>query len=73
MVQDHMVRWKEKFEFSCKMTANAATGELDSCICRVSVRQASLFSHLYKFLIQYSKKNYQLIGNSNELYTGIKL
>ncbi|XP_042867138.1 early estrogen-induced gene 1 protein isoform X2 [Penaeus vannamei] len=39
MVQEHAVRWDARFTFTCKMTANASTGELDSCVCRVSVRQ----------------------------------
>lgn len=39
MVADHAVRWDSRFTFTCKMTANASTGELDSCMCRVSVRQ----------------------------------
>lgn len=39
MVADHAVRWDSHFTFTCKMTANASTGELDSCMCRVSVRQ----------------------------------
>ncbi|XP_045118122.1 protein FAM102A-like isoform X1 [Portunus trituberculatus] len=39
MVAEHAVRWDSRFTFTCKMTANASTGELDSCMCRVSVRQ----------------------------------
>ncbi|KAG0721484.1 Protein FAM102A [Chionoecetes opilio] len=39
MVAEHTVRWDSRFTFTCKMTANASTGELDSCMCRVSVRQ----------------------------------
>ncbi|XP_042211471.1 uncharacterized protein LOC121858887 [Homarus americanus] len=38
-VSGHAVRWDSRFTFTCKMTANASTGELDSCMCRVSVRQ----------------------------------
>ncbi|XP_069695367.1 early estrogen-induced gene 1 protein isoform X4 [Periplaneta americana] len=38
-VQDHTVRWGAKFEFVCKMSANASTGVLDPCILRVSVRK----------------------------------
>ncbi|CAL4063230.1 unnamed protein product, partial [Meganyctiphanes norvegica] len=38
-VQEHAVRWDARFSFTCKMTANASTGELDTCVCRVSVRQ----------------------------------
>jgi hypothetical protein len=40
-VQDHAVRWGAKFEFVCKMSANASTGVLDPCILRVSVRKVS--------------------------------
>ncbi|KAK0159617.1 hypothetical protein PV327_010712 [Microctonus hyperodae] len=38
-VQDHTVRWNAKFEFVCKMSANASTGILDPCILRISVRK----------------------------------
>ncbi|XP_021922679.1 protein FAM102A isoform X4 [Zootermopsis nevadensis] len=38
-VQDHTVRWGAKFEFVCKMSANASTGVLDPCILRISVRK----------------------------------
>lgn len=38
-VQDHTVRWGAKFEFVCKMSANASTGVLDPCILRVSIRK----------------------------------
>ncbi|XP_018916332.2 early estrogen-induced gene 1 protein isoform X3 [Bemisia tabaci] len=38
-VKDHTVRWGAKFEFVCKMSANASTGILDPCILRVSVRK----------------------------------
>ncbi|XP_015606117.1 protein FAM102B isoform X2 [Cephus cinctus] len=38
-VQEHTVRWNAKFEFVCKMSANASTGVLDPCILRISVRK----------------------------------
>ncbi|GCC31380.1 hypothetical protein chiPu_0009837 [Chiloscyllium punctatum] len=38
-VQENCVRWQKKFSFICKMSANPATGVLDPCICRVSVRK----------------------------------
>uniref|UniRef100_A0A3Q3K0H9 C2 NT-type domain-containing protein n=1 Tax=Monopterus albus TaxID=43700 RepID=A0A3Q3K0H9_MONAL len=38
-VQQNCVRWKKKFSFVCKMSANPITGVLDPCICRVSVRK----------------------------------
>ncbi|XP_017789373.1 PREDICTED: uncharacterized protein LOC108571762 isoform X1 [Habropoda laboriosa] len=38
-VQEHTVRWNAKFEFPCKMSANASTGVLDPCILRISVRK----------------------------------
>ncbi|XP_017880960.1 protein FAM102B isoform X1 [Ceratina calcarata] len=38
-VQEHTVRWNAKFEFLCKMSANASTGILDPCILRISVRK----------------------------------
>ncbi|KAK3527504.1 hypothetical protein QTP86_023724 [Hemibagrus guttatus] len=38
-VQENCVRWRKKFSFVCKMSANPTTGVLDPCICRVSVRK----------------------------------
>ncbi|XP_052448772.1 protein FAM102A-like isoform X2 [Carassius gibelio] len=38
-VQENCVRWRKKFSFVCKMSAIPATGVLDPCICRVSVRK----------------------------------
>ncbi|XP_076183013.1 uncharacterized protein LOC143154875 isoform X2 [Ptiloglossa arizonensis] len=38
-VQEHTVRWNARFEFLCKMSANASTGVLDPCILRISVRK----------------------------------
>ncbi|KAK9498773.1 hypothetical protein O3M35_003336 [Rhynocoris fuscipes] len=38
-VQDHKVKWGAKFEFVCKMSANASTGVLEPCMLRVSVRK----------------------------------
>lgn len=33
------VKWKKRFSFICKMSANAGTGVLDPCVFRVSVRK----------------------------------
>ncbi|XP_034559726.1 protein FAM102B-like [Notolabrus celidotus] len=38
-VQANSVHWKRRFSFVCKMSANAGTGVLDPCVCRVSVRK----------------------------------
>ncbi|KAJ8346483.1 hypothetical protein SKAU_G00278840 [Synaphobranchus kaupii] len=38
-VQENCVRWKMRFSFVCKMSASSATGVLDPCVCRVSVRK----------------------------------
>ncbi|XP_029343111.1 protein FAM102A isoform X3 [Acyrthosiphon pisum] len=38
-VRDHTVRWGAKFEFVCKMSANASTGIMDPCNLRISVRK----------------------------------
>ncbi|CAL7947886.1 unnamed protein product [Xylocopa violacea] len=38
-VQEHKVRWNARFEFLCKMSANASTGVLEPCILRISVRK----------------------------------
>ncbi|KAM4023473.1 EEIG family member 2 isoform 1-T2 [Anomaloglossus baeobatrachus] len=39
VVQANSVHWKKCFSFMCKMSASAASGILDPCICRVSVRK----------------------------------
>lgn len=33
------MKWGQKFEIPCKMSANASTGVLDPCILRISVRK----------------------------------
>ncbi|XP_019720302.1 protein FAM102B isoform X2 [Hippocampus comes] len=38
-VQANSVRWRKRFSFPCKMSANVGTGVLDPCVCRVSVRK----------------------------------
>lgn len=38
-VREHTVQWSAKFQFDCKMTANASTGVLNPCILRISVRR----------------------------------
>jgi len=38
-VQDHAVKWDARFEFECKMNANASNGVLNSCLLRISVRK----------------------------------
>ncbi|XP_062269033.1 protein FAM102A [Platichthys flesus] len=38
-VQQNCVRWRKKFSFVCKMSASPASGVLDPCVCRVSVRK----------------------------------
>uniref|UniRef100_A0A146VRW2 EEIG family member 2a n=1 Tax=Fundulus heteroclitus TaxID=8078 RepID=A0A146VRW2_FUNHE len=38
-VQANCVHWRKRFSFVCKMSANAGTGVLDPCVCRVSVRK----------------------------------
>ncbi|XP_047448067.1 protein FAM102A isoform X2 [Mugil cephalus] len=38
-VQENCVRWRKRFTFVCKMSANPHTGVLDQSVCRVSVRK----------------------------------
>uniref|UniRef100_A0A667YNB0 Estrogen-induced osteoclastosis regulator 1 n=1 Tax=Myripristis murdjan TaxID=586833 RepID=A0A667YNB0_9TELE len=38
-VQENCVRWRKRFTFVCKMSANPHTGVLDPSVCRVSVRK----------------------------------
>lgn len=41
-VNDHCVKWDRKFEFECRMSANASNGVLSSCLIRISVRRVSV-------------------------------
>lgn len=41
-VIEHSVRWKSKYSFVCKMSANASSGILDSCQMRISIRKVGL-------------------------------
>lgn len=50
-VQENCVRWRKKYSFVCKMSASPATGVLDPCICRVSVRKVSL-THTHRSLLR---------------------
>ncbi|GAB0088969.1 hypothetical protein DMENIID0001_034380 [Sergentomyia squamirostris] len=38
-VKNHAVKWSQKFNFVCKMSANASNGILDPCNLRISVRK----------------------------------
>lgn len=38
-VHNHCVRWRKRFTFVSKMSANPHTGVLDPSVCRVSVRK----------------------------------
>ena len=40
-VADHSARWGSIFDIPCKMIASSATGILETCLCRVSVRKVS--------------------------------
>ncbi|XP_056675138.1 EEIG family member 2 isoform X4 [Monodelphis domestica] len=46
VVQANCVHWRKKFSFMCKMSASAATGILDPCIYRVSVRKVLISMQL---------------------------
>merc|ERR1719209_2178662 len=37
-VQNHCVKYSAPFSFPCKMNANASTGILETCKCRISIR-----------------------------------
>ena len=41
-VQENCVRWRKRFSFVSKMSANPHTGVLDPSVCRVSVRKVKL-------------------------------
>merc|ERR1719510_753366 len=37
-IQNHSVKYSARFSFPCKMNANANSGILDTCKCRISIR-----------------------------------
>merc|ERR1719189_1611451 len=37
-VQNHCVKYSARFSFPCKMNANANSGILETCKCRISIR-----------------------------------
>lgn len=41
-VQENCVRWRKRFSFVSKMSANPHTGVLDPSVCRVSVRKVQI-------------------------------
>lgn len=49
-VKNHSVKWGARFEFVCKMSANASTGVLDPCNLRISVRKESKGGRSYQKL-----------------------
>lgn len=49
-VTNHSVKWGARFEFVCKMSANASTGVLDPCNLRISVRKESKGGRSYQKL-----------------------
>lgn len=71
-VRDHTVRWGAKFEFVCKMSANASTGILDPCNLRISVRKVRvlmciLYHTEYRRLYQICIRCYPLFrGRTKE-------
>uniref|UniRef100_A0A674P3Y7 Estrogen-induced osteoclastosis regulator 1 n=1 Tax=Takifugu rubripes TaxID=31033 RepID=A0A674P3Y7_TAKRU len=48
-VQENCVRWRKRFSFVSKMSANPHTGVLDPSVCRVSVRKVKLSFSLLGF------------------------
>jgi len=52
-VVDHCVKWNKCFVFTCKTTANASTGILDSCILRLSVRKVRFYYYCYYLACNY--------------------
>lgn len=49
-VKNHTVKWNQKFEIVCKMSASASTGILDPCTLRISVRKESKGGRSYQKL-----------------------
>lgn len=47
-VRDHKVIWNEKINFKCKTQANAATGILNECYLRFSIRKETRLGGTYK-------------------------
>eukprot|EP00064_Thunnus_orientalis_P019225 superscaffoldBa00004717_g19340 len=49
-VQENCVRWRKRFTFVSKMSANPHTGVLDPSVCRVSVRKSTGTQKLAKLV-----------------------
>lgn len=49
-MKEHRVRWQQKSEFTCKITAAITTGVLEPCVCRVSVRKVSMYNMCFNSL-----------------------
>jgi len=47
-VRDHKVIWNEKINFKCKTQANSATGILNECYLRFSIRKETRLGGTYK-------------------------
>lgn len=47
-VREHKVIWNEKINFKCKTQANAATGILNECYLRFSIRKETRLGATYK-------------------------
>lgn len=52
-VQENCVRWRKRFSFVSKMSANPHTGVLDPSVCRVSVRKVKLSFSLARGILIY--------------------
>lgn len=64
-VQANCVRWKKRFSFPCKMSANAGTGVLDPCVCRVSVRKVKYYDlAFFPPLSSHPNRSWQIAAHS---------
>jgi len=70
-VQNHSVRWDNNvFKFPAKMTANASSGVLEACKCRVSVRMEERSGRHFKKLgyVDVNLSEYAGAGPSTQRY-----
>merc|ERR1719322_1484545 len=69
-VQNHCVKYSARFSFPCKMNANANSGILETCKCRISIRMEERSGRHFKKLgyVDVNLSEYAGAGPSTQRY-----
>lgn len=69
-VQNHRVQYNARFQFLCKMNANATSGILDTCKCRISIRMEEKGGRNFRKLgfTDINLAEYAGVGQSTQRY-----